>query len=141
MKLELPAGMKLVHEMRIPVRWGDLDAMGHVNNTTVFRYFETSRIEWLRDLGVVLARDAVAPLMANGFCNFRRQIEFPGELVARHFAGVPGRSSLDTGFTLARAEAPELVCADGGATLVWFDFRTQRSVPVPEPVRACCPAP
>ena len=36
----LPEGLKLVHEMRIPVRWGDLDAMGHVNNTVYFRYFE-----------------------------------------------------------------------------------------------------
>ena len=30
MRFDLPEGLKLVHEMRIPVRWGDLDAMGHV---------------------------------------------------------------------------------------------------------------
>jgi hypothetical protein len=29
MRFDLPQGLKLVHEMRIPVRWGDLDAMGH----------------------------------------------------------------------------------------------------------------
>jgi hypothetical protein len=29
MRFDLPEGLKLVHEMRIPVRWGDLDAMGH----------------------------------------------------------------------------------------------------------------
>jgi len=28
MRFDLPEGLKLVHEMRIPVRWGDLDAMG-----------------------------------------------------------------------------------------------------------------
>ena len=28
----------LVYEMRIPIRWGDMDAMGHVNNTLYFRY-------------------------------------------------------------------------------------------------------
>ena len=47
MRFDLPEGLKLVHEMRIPVRWGDLDAMGHVNNTIYFRYFESLRIEWL----------------------------------------------------------------------------------------------
>ena len=26
--------------MVIPIRWGDMDAMGHVNNTIYFRYFE-----------------------------------------------------------------------------------------------------
>ena len=48
MKFELPDGLKLVHETRISVRWGDVDAMGHVNNTVYFRYFEILRIEWLR---------------------------------------------------------------------------------------------
>ena len=40
MKLELPAEKKLVHEMDIPIRWGDKDAMGQVNNTLYFRYME-----------------------------------------------------------------------------------------------------
>jgi acyl-CoA thioester hydrolase len=31
--------------MVIPIRWGDMDAMGHVNNTIYFRYFETIRID------------------------------------------------------------------------------------------------
>jgi hypothetical protein len=31
---------KLTLEMTIPIRWGDMDAMGHVNNTLYFRYME-----------------------------------------------------------------------------------------------------
>jgi acyl-CoA thioester hydrolase len=138
MKLELPAGLKLVHEMRIPVRWGDMDAIGHVNNTVYFRYFETLRIEWFRTIGVELTSDGIGPVMANGFCNFRRQIEYPGELLARHFVAPPGRSSLDTFFTLAKVDTPDILCADGGATLVWLDFPNQRTVPLPDDVRALC---
>ena len=37
---------KLVHVERIPIRWGDMDAMGHVNNTVYFRYMEQARIGW-----------------------------------------------------------------------------------------------
>jgi hypothetical protein len=33
MKLELPQDKKLVHTTTLPIRWGDMDAMGHVNNT------------------------------------------------------------------------------------------------------------
>ena len=40
MKIEIPEVKKLVYEMRFPVRWGDMDAMGHVNNTVYFRYLE-----------------------------------------------------------------------------------------------------
>ncbi len=54
MKIEIPEKKKLVYEMTIPIRWGDMDAMGHVNNTTYFRYLETARIDWMRLIGVAL---------------------------------------------------------------------------------------
>jgi acyl-CoA thioester hydrolase len=41
MKFEIPEHKKLVHQMTIPIRWGDMDAMGHVNNTT---YFHSHRL-------------------------------------------------------------------------------------------------
>jgi len=137
-RFDLPEGLKLVHEMRIPVRWGDLDAMGHVNNTTYFRYFETLRIDWLARFGAMPNPDGVGPVMANGFCNFLRQIEFPGELVARHYVSAPGTKSLDTWFTLSMAQSPDVISANGGATLVWVDLPNGRTVPLPEPVRAAC---
>lgn len=124
--------------MVIPVRWGDLDAMGHVNNTVYFRYFETLRIDWLRALSAAPNPEGVGPVMANGFCNFRRQIEFPCDVLARHFVAAPGRSSLDTFFTLASALEPEVVLAEGGATLVWVDFPRQVSVELPADVRRAC---
>jgi len=139
MKLTVPStGLKLVHEMRMPVRWGDLDAMGHVNNTVYFRYFESLRIDWLRHFGIGPDRTGIGPVMANGFCNFRRQIEYPGELVARHFVAPPGRSSLDTYFTLAEVHEPDVLSADGGATLVWVDFPRGVSVNIPDDIRAAC---
>ena len=46
MRFELPEKKKLTFEMTIPIRWGDMDAMGHVNNTIYFRYLEILRIEY-----------------------------------------------------------------------------------------------
>ena len=43
-------GRILVFELEIAIRWGDMDAMGHVNNTVYFRYFETIRIEWMHSV-------------------------------------------------------------------------------------------
>ena len=48
MRYEIPEVKKLVYEMLIPIRWGDMDAMGHLNNTTYFRYLEIVRVDWLR---------------------------------------------------------------------------------------------
>ena len=35
-----------VHTTTVPIRWGDMDAQGHVNNTVYFRYMEQARVEW-----------------------------------------------------------------------------------------------
>ena len=128
--------MKLVHEMVIPIRWGDMDAMGHVNNTSYFRYFETVRIEWMHSIDAAPNPLGEGPVIVNAFCNFIRQLEFPGSVLARHFVANVGRSSFDTFLTLERTDQPGIVHANGGATAVWVDFKAQKSLPLPERLRA-----
>ncbi len=40
----------LVHVARMPIRWGDMDMMGHVNNAKYFTYIETARIDWFTSI-------------------------------------------------------------------------------------------
>jgi acyl-CoA thioester hydrolase len=48
---------------------------------------------------------------------------------------------METFFTLERTDEPGITCAEGGATMVWMDFATGRSVPMPDWLRqAACPA-
>jgi len=134
-----PAGAKrLTHEMVIPIRWGDMDAMGHVNNTIYFRYLEVTRLEWLFKIGAAVdphTPGREGPLIINAFCNFIRQLEFPGDVLARHFVANPGRSSFDTYVTLERTDQPGVVYAEGGSKTVWTDFGAKRSVPLPDWMR------
>jgi acyl-CoA thioester hydrolase len=131
MRFEIPAQKKLVHEMVIPIRWGDMDAMGHVNNTIYFRYFETIRIDWMNAIGGPPNPDGEGPVIVNAFCSFIRQLEYPGDVLAKHYTANPGRTSFETYITLERAEAPGVVYAEGGAKMVWVDFRAQQSRPLP----------
>ena len=135
MKLELPAEKRLVHEIVVPIRWGDMDAMGHVNNTIYFRYLEIVRLEWLFKVGAPPDPSGHGPVIVNAFCNFIRQLEFPGDVLARHYVANLGRTSFDTYMTLERAEAPGLVYAEGGAKTVWVDFPKQKSAPLPDWLR------
>jgi acyl-CoA thioester hydrolase len=136
MKFELPEKKKLVHEMVFPIRWGDMDAMGHVNNTNYFRYMEIIRLEWLRSLGMQLGADTVEGLVIiNAFCTFHRQFEYPGDIRARLYVSDPGRSSFESWTTMTRAGEPGAVYASGGATIVWADYTKQKSVPLPQWVR------
>ena len=74
MKILIPEKKKLIYEMLIQVRWGDMDAMGHLNNTTYFRYFETARIDWFNALRPLKQSDEEGILIINAFCTFHRQI-------------------------------------------------------------------
>lgn len=136
MKLELPEKKKLVHEMLVPIRWGDMDAMQHVNNASYFRYFETVRIEWMHSIGAAPNPNGEGPVIVNAFCNFIKQLEFPGTVLAKHYVANPGRSSFDTYLTLERTDAPGVICANGGATTVWVDFKAQKSLPIPHWLRS-----
>ena len=52
------------------VRWGDLDAFGHVNNATYLVYAQEARYAWSKMLEMVVARaevDFVAPIYAGDF--------------------------------------------------------------------------
>jgi len=135
MRFDLPEKKKLTLEMVIPIRWGDMDAMGHVNNAVYFRYLETIRIEWLNRVGVPLVPGGEGIVIVNAFCNFIRQLEYPGDVLAKHYVADPGRSSFNTFVTLERTDMPGLIHASGGAKTVWVDLPKQKSAPLPEWLR------
>ncbi|MGE0100424.1 MAG: acyl-CoA thioesterase [Hydrogenophaga sp.] len=131
MKFVLPEKKTQVFRMTIPIRWGDMDAMGHVNNTTYFRYLETIRIEWMRTIGSQPDPLGAGPVIVNAFCTFHQQLEYPGDVVATMYVSDVGRSSFESWCTLERADDPGTVYASGGATTVWVDFPKKKSTPLP----------
>ena len=135
MKLELPEHKKLVHVERIPLRWGDMDAMGHVNNTLYFRYLEIARIAWFEKIGCAISPQGEGALIVNAFCNFHRQLAYPGEIEVKMYASDPGRTSFESWATIEKLAEPGVVYATGGATTVWVDFAEQKSRPLPEWLR------
>ena len=135
MKLELPENKKKVFTMTIPIRWGDMDAMGHLNNTLYFRYMEIIRIEWFRSIGCMVDASGQGPVIVNAFCNFYRQFEYPGDVLATMFVSDPGRSTFESWCTMERADQPGVIHAAGGATTIWVDFPKQKSVVLPDWVR------
>ena len=125
---------KLVHVERIPIRWGDMDAMGHVNNTVYFRYMEQARIGWFESLvGREAAWKDTGIVIANASCNFKRALNYPGTVEVCVRVGAPGGSSLPTFYEL-RMESE--LYADGAATVVFIDMKSQKSKRIPEDIRA-----
>jgi acyl-CoA thioester hydrolase len=134
MRIEIPAERKLVHEMITPIRWGDMDAYGHVNNTIYFRYMEQARVEWITSLGYQVAPGRDSMLMMNGFCNFYKQLSYPGDLILKTSIGAIGRTSMDVYTSMALTSDPDSEVAIGGATMVWVNLTTSQSAPWPDDI-------
>ena len=131
--------LRLAHVERIPVRWGDMDAMGHVNNTVYFRYMEQARISWFEALVPEdEAWQSTGIVIANANCNYRRPITYPGIVEVRLYVGPPGGSSVPTHYELRVIRGE--ICdpapyADGDAAVVFIDLKKQKPVRIPEEIR------
>lgn len=125
---------RLATVVNIPIRWGDMDALGHVNNTVYFRYMEQVRIEWMAAVGYELDLPDEGPVIANASCNFRKPLLYPGTVEVKMFLGQPGRSSLPTYYELRRL-GEETIYADGAAKLVWISTTTGKSMELPVAMR------
>lgn len=134
------AQAKLIYTTRIPVRWGDMDAYGHVNNTVYFRFFEQARCEWIEHMGFRVSPEAATgPVIINASCTFLAPVNYPATVIIKMYAGDPGRSSVMTWYELF-IEGEERLYAEGAVKTVWMDMRSGKSAPLPDKVRALCDA-
>jgi acyl-CoA thioester hydrolase len=116
----------------IPVQWGDMDALGHVNNTVYFRWFESARIALFDAAGLDLRGipPVVGPILAQTTCVFRQPVTYPANIVVG--ARVPriGRTSFVMEYAAALDTAPDEPVATGEGVIVLVDYRTGAKVPV-----------
>jgi acyl-CoA thioester hydrolase len=124
----------LVHTSRQPIRWGDMDLLGHVNNTVFFRYFEQARMEWLYGLHPERkAYDGSGLVIVNASCTFHEPLVYPGEVEVRMYLGDAGRSSVGSYYELSMNDK---LYAEGAAKIVWVDLASGRAIPLPEAIVA-----
>ena len=128
----------LVHTSRQPIRWGDMDALGHVNNTVYFRFMEDVRIQWLMRLRQGASHgEGSGPVIVNASCTFLVPLVYPGDVEVRMYLSDPGRSSVASHYEI---DANGKRAAEGGAKMVWIDLASGRSIPLPDAVRAAARA-
>jgi acyl-CoA thioester hydrolase len=127
------------HTVRTPVRWSDMDALGHVNNAVYMTYFEQARIElfqqWAEPGGEWPGAPETGPVLVAADTQFKKPVVYPATVIVRVTAGEPGRTSLPLDCELTVEGDEDAVYATARTTLVWVDRTTGRAVPLPETVR------
>jgi acyl-CoA thioester hydrolase len=127
--------MSYTHTER--VRFGDLDAMRHLNNVVFLRYFETARIAYLR--AIVPGHDPANPeadafglIFAECHINYRSPVYFDEEVAVRCSIGEVRRSAFQVAFEMT---VDDRVAAEGYGWLVGFDYSAQKSAQLPDVLR------
>jgi acyl-CoA thioester hydrolase len=130
---ETKFGPKL-YSMQFPVRWGEMDALAHVNNAAYMRYFEDSRIRWSGSLGLRPDGKSEGFIVLKASVTYKKQLGYPADVEVTLFAGEIGRSSfhLNNTLTVVGDDSPTAI---GEFVIVWFDFRAGKSAPIPAALR------
>jgi acyl-CoA thioester hydrolase len=120
------------------IRFVDMDAMGHVNNSTYFTYLEQARIDFFRQLrydkwdwmeeGVVVAKNEL---------NYKVPVFYGDDVYITTQCSHIGTKSLTLSSKVyKKAGDKEILCAEGHCVLVCFNHKIQQSQPMPEAWRA-----
>ncbi len=121
--------------VEVPLRWGDMDAMGHLNNVMYFRLMEEARIQWFQQFDLPTLPTGEACILAHASCDFVRAMTYPGVAVVRHTVEKLGRSSVEISVTIEKKGEPGVIYATGRNVLVWYDYAAGKSLPWPDKVR------
>jgi acyl-CoA thioester hydrolase len=128
--------------IRVPlsVRWRDLDAFNHVNNSKFLSYLEEARLRWMVALPGEWIDENVAPVVAAAHVNYRRPIAWPNEIVIELFVERLGNTSLTIGHRIVDATDAGVLYADGNVVMVWIGKQDGQPAALPDTVRVACAA-
>lgn len=126
---------KFKHKTPIQIRFKDIDRMGHVNNANYLTYIELARVKyfeevvrldkrWSPEVGIILARIEV---------DFKAPVFLHDNIFVYTRCARIGTKSITLDWAVVRdKQHTEEIVAQGIAVLVYYDYRNEKTIPVPE---------
>lgn len=121
----------------IEVRWGDMDAMGHVNNAMYFTYLESARIALLRQFHLEGRAEGrqFGPTLVSTTCDYKREVRYPATLDVGVRVGQLTQRSFTMEFVLF-FHGTDDVAAVARSVNAWIDYAARKAIVLPEELRA-----
>jgi len=122
--------------VQIPVAWGEMDALQHVNNAVYFKYFETARIEYFMRIKLLdeLELAKVGPVLGETSCRYKRPVTFPDTLFVGAKVVALQASHFVMEYEIA-SQTHNTITTKGAATVVMFDFQRQAKAELSQDLR------
>ncbi|MCP4187270.1 MAG: acyl-CoA thioesterase [Gammaproteobacteria bacterium] len=120
----------------VPTRWGDADALGHINNVMFMRYIESGRLDYFAKVCSLLLEPGLSQgfVLASIKVDFIDQVHHPEQLMVGTSITRLGGSSFDIDASIFREEEDNPAFTSHGIG-VWFDFINNKSQAIPDEIR------
>ena len=129
MKLDYP----FRHILYMPVRFSDLDAMGHVNNARYLTFYEEGRSAWFRDCaGMAPDSTAYPVIVARAEVDFLLPISQGQHIYVGNRCSHLGGKSMTVKGMIALDAAMTQIASRYTCTLVYYDYEKGVSIPIPQ---------
>jgi len=130
----------LLHDFPVvvefPVAWGEMDALGHVNNTVYFRYFESARVAYLTKINFIdpASNNGIGSILASTQCDFRKALTYPDTVAigARVTEISSDRFTMEYRVVSQRLHK---IAAEGKGVIVSYNYREKRKEKLPAAIR------
>lgn len=122
--------------VEFPVAWGEMDAMGHVNNIVYFRYFESARIAYFEKMNLLgyMTETGIGPILGEISCKFKIPLSYPDRvLIGAKVVRIEEDRFIMNHLVVSIKH--QKVAAEGESVLVTYNYREGKKVTVPEVVK------
>jgi acyl-CoA thioester hydrolase len=116
------------HRTDVQLRFGDTDALGHINNASFASYAELGRLDFLSTLGGSVR----SLILASLYIDFRRQVALGDRVRVESWVEKLGRTSMTLAQTIYANDAR---AADVKSVVVHFDYDTNTAKELTEGMR------
>jgi acyl-CoA thioester hydrolase len=122
--------------IEIPVAWGEMDAMGHVNNIIYFRYFESARIAYFEKLGFRASGDTllIGPILGSIQCKFKMPLTYPDTVSVGTRVTRIEEDRFVMEYVVVSHKA-QRIAAEGEGVVVAYNYREGKKARLPEEIQ------
>jgi acyl-CoA thioester hydrolase len=123
--------------IEIPVAWGEMDSLQHVNNIVYFRYFESARMAYFHELDIwsYMEETGIGPILASTQCKFRIPLSYPDTVsVGTSITNVEEDRFLMKYAVISHQH--RRIAAEGEGIIVSYDYRGKKKAPLPQEIKS-----
>lgn len=123
--------------IEIPVAWGEMDSLQHVNNIVYFRYFESARMAYFNELDIwkYMEETGIGPILASTLCKFRIPLAFPDRVSVGAQVAEIEEDRFVMKYVVVSQEH-QRIAAEGEGVIVSYNYREKKKAPLPQVIKA-----